>query len=293
MKSSLLLALLIATAVAYAQDTSEKKFQEEAAKAKDTSATLGWKFSSVAGLNLSQVSFKDWASGGDNTLAYGLWATGSALQTGEHTRWLNSIKANFGQARVGDQELRKTDDELYFESVLIYLLGTTMNPYGSFTLRTQFFPGYTYFNDKPRVQISQFFDPAYLSQSVGVAFTPTPIITTRLGVGVREVLSSTYGYANDPGTVAFEKSRIQGGMESVTDLKWAFAENMVFTSRLEMFAPLSQFDKVIVRNDNTIAAKVNQYITMNLNVQLVNDVNVSPRTQVKQALALGISYTLL
>jgi hypothetical protein len=293
MKQLFLLVLLCTSTTAWAQDAADKKFQEEAAKAKDTSAALGWKLGSIAGLNLSQVSFRDWAAGGDNSVAYGLWATGGAVQTGEHTRWLNSIKANFGQARVGDQEMRKTDDELYLESVLIYMLGSTINPYGSFTMRTQFFPSYAYFNDKPKVQISEFFDPAYLTQSAGVAFTPTPIITTRLGVGVREVLSSTYGYANDPGTLEFEKSRVQGGMESITDLKWPFAENMVFTSRLEMFAPFTQLDRVIVRNDNTIAAKVNQYITVNFNVQLVNDANVSPKTQIKQALALGLSYTLL
>jgi len=45
-------------------------------------------------------------------------------------------------------------------------------------------------------------------------------------------------------------------------------------------------DRVILRNDNTIAAKVNQYVVVNLNVQFLNDANIlaenpdeaSPRT---------------
>jgi hypothetical protein len=60
-----------------------------------------------------------------------------------------------------------------------------------------------------------------------------------------------------------------------------------------MFAPFKQFDRVIVRSDNTIAMKVNQYVTVNFNVQLINDANVTPRTQTKEALAVGLSYTLL
>lgn len=298
MKKLLILLVFCGMSAGLAQDKEtdrEKRFQQEAGKGIDTTKPMGWVPAGVAGLNLSQVAFKDWAQGGENTLAYALWATASAVRHGECTRWANSLKLTFGEARVGAQELKKTDDEIYFESLLIYLLGTTINPYGSFTLRTQFAPGYAYFDTAPtRVQISRFFDPAYLTQSAGVAYTPTANLTTRLGVGIREVLTSSHPqYADDPATLEIEKTRIQGGLESVTDFKWPFAENMIFTSRLEMFAPFTQLDRVIVRSDNTIAMKVNQYVTVNFNVQLINDANVTPRTQTKEALAVGLSYTLL
>ena len=297
MKRLTLVLLFLLAIPAFAQDQDaarEKRFQDEAAKAQDTTRPSGWMMGSVAGLNLSQVSFKDWAQGGENSMAYAFWATGNAIRHGESTRWINSLKATFGQTRVGDQELRKTDDELYFESLLIYTLGTTINPYASGTLRTQFAPAYTYPANLPKQQISAFFDPAYLTQSAGVAYTPYENLTTRLGVGVREVITSTYtAYADDPETIEIEKTRVNGGLESVTDFKWPFAENMVFTSRLEMFSPFNALDRVIVRSDNTVAMKVNQYVTVNFNVQLVNDVNVQARTQFKEALAVGLSYTLL
>ncbi len=298
MKRLLFVLAVLVVSVGFAQEKEadrEKRFQQEAGKGIDTTKPRGWKLESVAGVNLSQVAFKNWAQGGENTLAYALWGTANATQYGERTRWSNLLKLTYGEARVGNEDLKKTDDEIYFESLLIYLLGTTINPYGSFTLRTQFAPGYSYFDTPPtKVQISKFFDPAYLTQSAGVAYTPFANLTTRLGVGVREVLTSTYTqYADDPATQEIEKTRIQGGLESVTDFKWPFAENMIFTSRLEMFAPFTQLDRVIVRSDNTIAMKVNQYVTVNFNVQLINDANVTPRTQTKEALAVGLSYTLL
>ena len=79
----------------------------------------------------------------------------------------------------------------------------------------------------------------------------------------------------------------------MSSLAWEFAENMVLTSRLELFAPFKTLDQIIVRSDNLIAMKVNKYVTANFNVVLVNDVNVSSRTQIKESLSIGFSYTIL
>ena len=79
----------------------------------------------------------------------------------------------------------------------------------------------------------------------------------------------------------------------MTDVNWTFAENMLLTSRLEMFAPFKTLDRIVVRFDTIVAAKVNEYIQTSLSLQLINDVNVTPRTQVKEMISLGIVYTLL
>ena len=297
MKKGLLVALLCVSWTAAAQlDTDqEKAFRERAAKiGQDTLKEYGWKHAVVTGLNLTQVSYKDWVQGGDNALAYTLWGKGSSVQDMEQTNWANNYKLTFGQARLASQGLRKTDDEIFFESLLIYLIGTHINPYVSATMRTQFAKGYRYDGDQ-EITVSQFFDPAYLTQSAGVAYKPTEEVVTRLGVGVREVLASDFAvlYTDDPATASLEKSDIKGGLESVTDVKWPFAENMLFSSTLEMFAPFKTLDRVIVRNDNTISAIVNKYVTVNLNATLINDARVSARTQMKQTLALGVTYTLL
>ena len=46
------------------------------------------------------------------------------------------------------------------------------------------------------------------------------------------------------------------------------------------------------RMDNTLTANVSKYVVVILNVQIINDKQVSTRTQVKEVLALGLSYTL-
>lgn len=296
---SLLIVLAFSEALAQVptkeEQEKEKAFQERAQKGPDTTKAVGWSLNLVSGLNLTQVAYKDWTQGGEDALAYTASITGGAIHLTEQTEWSNFLKLAYGQSKLGTQSIRKTDDEIYFESLFIYLLGTHINPYGSFTLRTQFAPGYEYPTDTTRFQVSKFFDPAYMTQSVGFAWQPDPIITTRLGVGVREVITSQFNqYADDHATpLEIEKIRIQGGLESVTSLAWEFAENMLLTSRLELFAPFKTLDQIIVRNDNLIAMKVNKYVTANFNLVLVNDVNVSSRTQMKETLSIGFSYTIL
>lgn len=301
MKKLLLIALILNCFQALSQEQTkedierEKAFRERAAKAgADTSKHYGWTHTVTAGLNLTQVSFKDWAQGGENALSYTLWLKGGSALDEEKFNWANNYKFAFGQTRLANQGLRKTDDEIYFESLLIYKMGVYINPYASATIRTQFANGFKYDNLGNKARVSEFFDPAYLTQSVGVAYKPIPEVTTRIGVGLREIISSIHGYADDPATLnEFEKTSINGGLESVTDVDWKFAENMQYTSKLEFFAPFSAFDEVIMRMDNLIIAKVNQYINVGLGVQLINEKRVSPRTQIKEVLSIGFNYTLL
>ena len=100
-------------------------------------------------------------------------------------------------------------------------------------------------------------------------------------------------YADDPATTGIEKTSVKGGFESVTNVEWKVGENMLFTAKLELFSAFDKLDQVIVRSDNTLAAKVNKYVSVIVNVQLINERAVTPRTQVKQTLGLSLSYQLL
>ena len=300
MKHACLLALsLLAFAGALAQQRTpeeierEKKYLEQSVKANaDTSKHYGWNHTASGALNLTQVSFKDWVAGGSNTLAYAVVLQGSSVLTSERNVWTNNYRFAFGQARLGDQGLRKTDDDIYIESLLIFKVEPKVNPYAAATLRTQFAPGYNY-SSTPESGVSKFFDPAYVMQSAGLEYRPVPEFTTRVGAALREVVTSQYTqYATDLTTNTVHKVWTRGGLESVSELNANVAENIQLVGRLELFAPFQSFDRIVVRNDYSIVAKVNKYISTGLTLDIINDVNVSARTQMKQALALGLTYTL-
>lgn len=181
------------------------------------------------------------------------------------------------------------------ESVISYKLRTFVDPYASLTLKSQFALGFTHDPETgAKTAVSKFFDPAYLTQTVGFGYQPFPQVKTRLGAGLREVITSQFNaYADDPKTMHVETIKIDGGFESVSNIDLDLDENLVFTSKLELFAPFNALDEVIIRADNTIAAKFNKLISVILNMQIINDRRVTPRTQIKETLSLGISYTLI
>ncbi len=254
---------------------------------------FGWKHSLVAGLTLTQVAYTDWAQGGDNALAYTFSADGKSANDLEQTNLTNIYKLAFGQARLGSQGLRKTDDIIDLSSVLTIKLNSYVNPYVAATVKTQFAKGFVYDASGNGTQVSQFFDPAYLTQSAGAGIQPSKEVKTRLGIALREIVTNRFNqYADDPATIDVEKVSVNGGLESVTNVDWSMDENLLLSSQLELFDPFKHLDEVIVRNTTTLTAKVNKYVTAILNVQVINEKHISPRTQIKEAISLGLSYTV-
>lgn len=299
MKRLMPVLLLTVALCAHAQIKTDedmtKKIHAAEAEA-DTAKPSGWIPRAVAGLNLTQTSFTDWAQGGSNSLAYSARVLSNLTYYGEKAKWSNGLKLLFGQARIAGQGLRKTEDEIYFESLFVYEVWEQINPYAAVTMRTQFAPGFEYPENAPEKQLSAFFDPAYFTESIGFIYEPVPVFTSRFGVAAREVVTSTYrAFANDPATPQSEwkKTRADAGLESISVLRWEFAENMLLTSRLELFSAFNMMDRVIVRSDNAVAAKVSEYVSVGLNLQLINDAYVRPQTQIMESISLGLSYTLL
>jgi Protein of unknown function (DUF3078)./Protein of unknown function, DUF481. len=287
MKIMISLLLLIVASAALAQESQHVV---------PVSADTSWKHTMIISANITQISFTDWSQGGENALAYALFLEGKSAYTKDAIEWVNEYKFGYGQAKLGTLGMRKTDDVIDLGSVIIYKIGTIINPYASASLKTQFTEGVMYDATGHAVPVSNFFDPAYIIQSAGVGYQPGPDVKTRLGAALRETIAKTFAskYSDDLTTTPeVEKLRIEFGVESVTEVGWTVMENVVLNAKLEIFAPVKHFNRTSVRSDNTLSAKVNKFLAMNLNVCLINDPQVQARTQIKQTLALGFSYMLM
>lgn len=263
--------------------------QAEEATPEDTP----WTHKLVGGLNLAQVALKDWAGGGDDALAWTATLSGHSDYGTERLLWINRHSMAFGQTKLGDAGIRKTDDKIDLSSTLTYVVGVYVNPYVAATLKTQFAKGYNY-TESGKVDISQFFDPAYLTQTAGVGYRPWPQLKTRAGLGLREIITRDYNsYADDEDTAKIERVMVDAGMESVTDAEWQLADNLLIASTLELFAPLTKLDQTSIRNETNLNLAVNRYISTNVNLQIVEDESASPDTQIKQTLAVGLTYTFI
>ncbi len=255
----------------------------------------GWKKEMVGALNITQTTFDNWAQGGENSFAWQTSLYFKFTNDQERSNWTNSGKFGFGSTKAGDQETQKSIDEIKLESVYTYKLGWLADPFVAATGETQFAPGYVYDTD-PKTQISAFMDPGYFRESIGLAYQSNKIVKTRIGFSMKQTLTSVYPvpYADDPETDdKIEKTKNEIGAESVTDVDWKITENTKLTSKLELFTAFKAFNETDVNLDNLLTVKISKYINVNFNFKLFYDRDISKRRQIKQAVALGITYSFL
>jgi hypothetical protein len=282
MKTILLAVILIIfTLVLSAQDTTAVK--------KDTL----WTPKGIVGINLSQVAFSNWAQGGQNSLSFTFFSLLGLDYIGDPWKWKNSLKFAYGRTKFGDEEYRTNDNEIFFESTLIYHIGWAVSPYAGATARTAVTKGFNY-DSIPSFQIVDFMDPFYLTEAVGFIYDRIPNFSTRVGIGMKQTFADKFAlqYTNDLNTPELEKFKNETGIESVTEYKWEFLENMSYYTYLRLFGTFDDLSVWDVRWDNIIAAKVNDYVSVTFNILLIYDEGESIQRQLKEALQLGISYTL-
>lgn len=252
-----------------------------------------WSYSGVAGLNISQIALKNWTQGGDNAIAFTLLGNFGAKYIDSPWTFNNTLKLAFGRTKLGEDEFRTNDNEFFLENILSHSFGWALDPYISNTVRTVLSKGFDY-KVVPAVQTSQFFDPGYITQSIGFIYNKIPNFTTRVGFGFQETITNKFtGYSDDPETVnKIEKFKFDTGIESVTEGSYKIEENVVYTSQLRLFSRFQELDVWDVRWDNLLTAQISKYFNVNFNVLVIYEKKQSPKTQVKEALQLGVTYTL-
>lgn len=248
----------------------------------------------IGNLNLTQSTFENWTAGGENTLAWQLNLNTDFTLDEEKYNWANKGKFTFGQTKIGDQDTRKSDDEINLESVFIYKLGLYLNPFTSANFITQFAKGYNY-KAPAKIAISNFMDPGYITLSAGVGYSPGDYLKTRLGGAIKITSTRDFPtpYADDPKTLELEKTKTEWGLISVIDYKRKIHNNIIYTSKIELFSNLKAMNEVDVRWDNLFSSKVTEYIAVGLNIQLFYDRDLSIRRQLKEALTLGLTYSFM
>ncbi len=252
-----------------------------------------WTPSAIAGLNISQLALSNWTQGGDNSLTWTI--TGNLGYNYRSMTWnfFNNLKLAYGRTKLGTQDFRTNDNEFYLESVLSVKVGWPVDPFFSNTVRTTVAPGYNY-NNNQATEIANFFDPGYVTQSLGFTYDRLYNFKTRLGVAVQETFTNHFRqYSDNINTSKKEAFKAETGIQSVTSGQIQIAENLLLNSNLTLFTRFESLDVWDVRWDNSIVAKVNSWLNVNIGFLFIYQKDQSPTAQMKQSLQLGIVYSIL
>ncbi len=177
--------------------------------------------------------------------------------------------------------------------MLTYNIGWATDPFFSNMIISTVAEGFSYSSTAP-VPIANFFDPGYVTQSVGFECGKSKNLTTRLGIATQEIFANKYRqYTDNPATPnKVEAFKLETGLESVTQAKFQVAENILLTTGLRLFTRFNDLTVWDVRWDNLIVAKVNSFINVNFTYDLVYQKDQSLTTQMKEGLQVGLTYSI-
>ncbi|PID56493.1 MAG: hypothetical protein CR986_10150 [Ignavibacteriae bacterium] len=261
-------------------------------KTQDTTALYKWKPGLTLGLKISQLALSNWQAGGENTIS---WVTENDFSlTYETKNWnfSNNLSLIFGRTKTGIKTFRTTHNKIQLEHQLSYKINWLVNPFIGNSLRTYFTKGYDYKKSEEKSTVN-FFDPAYLTQSLGFAYQKFKNFKFRFGVAVQEVFTSKHNSFTDNSlTRTIEKFKLETGIESITSFETYLHKNINYKTKLRLFTRFKRFNIWDIRFDNSFIAKVNSYLKIKLDIFILYEKAQSIKTQFWQALNLGITYKL-
>lgn len=262
-----------------------------------------WIYGGNSGINLSQVSLSNWASGGENAIGFDVLLNYSADYKQNKHLWQNRIEMAYGLNQTETDGTKKTNDKIYFSSTYGYEMTKNLYLSALLNFNTQFAKGYDY-KTEPRSYISRFMSPGYLTTGLGLTWNPKNWFTATLsaiswrGTFVdSKILSQEGAFGVDPGDHLFSE---MGGNLKV-EVKYEFLKNMSIYSRVDLFSNyLEDPQNVDVRWDVQLNMTVNKWFSANITTNMIydNDTKIlqkdgskGPRLQFKESLGIGFQVT--
>lgn len=277
-----------------------------------TPADTIWRKGGFFSVNFSQVSFSNWAAGGENSVSLNALSSLFANYKKGRMAWDNNVDLAYGLLKQGDAELRKNEDKIDLTTKFGYDATKKARWYYTvlFNFKSQFASGYTY-TDTNKVEISKFAAPAYTLLAIGIDFKPKDYfsaflspITMKNTIVSDKTLSDAGAYGVDSGKT------VRSEMGAYFNMKFQkeIMTNVGLMTKVDLFSNYQENPQnVDVNWEFLITMKVNKYISASLSTQLIYDDNtpvtvyegtgkdkhvvaVGPRTQFKQVFGVGFSY---
>ena len=287
---------------------------------------LGWRTKKEVGLNLNQVSFTNWNSGGTNSISGIVTGKASAKYKQEKWFWNSNFNIRYGLNKQEDRDTRKTDDVIE----VISNVGLEKDPKSNwfysarFSLNTQLARGYNYPDrDNP---ISKFLAPGYMFFGLGMEYgrhiermsiyaSPFTLKTTFV---LDDDLANQGAFGVDPAIydldgniiVDGKKVRQELGILLTNQYEEELFENIKLNSLLRLYTDyINSFGNIDIEWELNLDMKVNKFVkaTLGSHIRYDNDIKIEvernemtneefviegPKLQWKQILGVGVVVDL-
>ena len=253
-----------------------------------------WTADVVAAVRYNWYNFSNWQKDGTSNYTWLVTYDADVQGKWKVANWRNLIDIDLGQTWTKGVGKRKSNDRLFWESMLDFNMTEVLKPYIGNRFETQFMAGYEYSEDEDgnevKKAISSFMDPAYETQVAGLAYVPNDNFSQRIGFANRMTISNGYGYADDKDTKKFEKFRDEPGLESITEAKYAFSDIVSFKTRLWAFTNFEGTEKTDGLWENLLSVMIAPLIELQVGFDMAYDWDLDEDTQYKSMVLFGLTW---
>jgi len=289
--------------------------------------TTYWKKGTKTTLTFTQTTLKNWAAGGENSIAFNAGINAFASYAKRRTTFENIMELGYGIIDQGKIGLRKNDDKIIFSSKFGYKLKKDGKLYISSLIdfKSQFYKGVDFQDDGSEVKISDFMAPGFLTISTALEWKPakhfsllySPFTGKMTFVGIQS-FADRGDYGVDPakkdanGNIILgtgKTSRAELGSFLKITFKKDIFKNVNYDTKIELFTAYDEnFGNVDVNWQNAVTMKVNDWLVASFITQLLydNDIKIAtefdsvtdapldakPRIQYKQILGVGLTFLM-
>ena len=254
-----------------------------------------WTQKNKASIDLSEVAFVNWNSGGSNSISGLLGLISKLDYKDKFFVWKNNVEVRYGVNKQEARELRKTDDLFEINSNMGYKPDSLSNWFYSARLnfRTQLTNGYNYPNKE--VPISRLLAPGYLFFGGGMEygknidelsfyFSPLTLKATFVldedlanvgSFGVTPAVLDTNGNIIIPG----EQIRTEVGVLVTNSYEMELAENIIVKNQVSLYSDyINNFGNLDLDWRIDFDFKVNSFVRATLGSHLRYDDDVKTQT---------------
>ncbi|MDR1760643.1 MAG: DUF3078 domain-containing protein [Fibrobacter sp.] len=252
-----------------------------------------WIADVVASVKYSRNTYDNWTAGGTNTNSWQFHYDADVTGKWDIFNWRNVLNLAWGQTYTANLGTRKSVDKIFFESDLDYNHFEPFKPYLGVRFESQFTTGYKYYDSIAvpyHVARSDFMDPGYFTQFIGIGYIPNDNFSQRIAFANRMIFSDKYGAADDKKTAKVEKFKNEPGIESTTEYKVSLFSILTFKTRLWGFTNFKGRKEIDGKWENGLSVTILPLLELSASVDIAYDKDTNKDHQYRDAVNLGITW---
>ena len=257
----------------------------------ENAETTAWTRSGTFTFLLNQSAFENWVAGGVSSVSGTVGVNYDINYLKGDWSWDNKIIASFGITKIKEEDVKKTDDRLEWNSVI----GKKAKGYWFYSAFLNFKTQFTDDLDSDTEGPTKFLSPGYLQIGPGMLWKKSENLKVNIAPATSKLIvvdkNLTLPDAAYFGVEEGKSTRFEFGASVGAYYKFDLMKNISMENTLNLYSNyLEDPQNVDLDYTMNLVMNINKYISTTLAYQTIYDDNAFEGLQTRQVFGLGVNY---